>query len=56
MPADQLQTAAGFHNLRGNSYPTVSAAVQEAIDTSQPNDVILITGSTFIVADALKEF
>ena len=56
MPADQLQTAAGFHNLPGDSYPTVSAAVQEAIDTSQPNDVILITGSTFIVADALKEF
>jgi dihydrofolate synthase / folylpolyglutamate synthase len=56
MPADQLQTEAGFHNLTGSSYPTVSTAVTEAIETSEPNDVILITGSTFIVADALKEF
>lgn len=56
MPAGQLQRKAAKYQLFGSSYPTVAEAINRAIHASDASDVILITGSTFVVADALKEF
>jgi dihydrofolate synthase/folylpolyglutamate synthase len=41
-------------NLKGNAYPDVESAVRSALDAASENDVVFIGGSTFIVADALK--
>ena len=40
-------------NLKGNSFPNVKTALNEARKNSTPNDLIFIGGSTFIVADIL---
>lgn len=39
--------------LRGESYPNVKNAVDEAKKNARPNDLIFIGGSTFVVADIL---
>jgi len=39
--------------LSGNSYPDVAAAVKAATDEASAKDLILITGSIFLVADYL---
>lgn len=41
--------------LTGNSYPTVNAAYQAAKNEAAPDDIIFIGGSTFVVADMLKD-
>ncbi|MBN2665812.1 MAG: bifunctional folylpolyglutamate synthase/dihydrofolate synthase [Bacteroidales bacterium] len=41
-------------NLKGNAYPDVRSAVRSALDVASENDVVFIGGSTFVVADALK--
>ncbi|MFZ2339463.1 MAG: folylpolyglutamate synthase/dihydrofolate synthase family protein [Bacteroidales bacterium] len=41
-------------NLNGSAYPDVESAVRSALDAASENDVVFIGGSTFIVADALK--
>ncbi len=41
-------------NLIGNTYPTVKEAIAEARKKASINDLILIGGSTFTVADALQ--
>lgn len=40
--------------LRGNTYPSVEEAVQTACSEAYPDDLIFVGGSTFIVADLLK--
>ncbi|HEX2969533.1 MAG TPA: folylpolyglutamate synthase/dihydrofolate synthase family protein [Bacteroidales bacterium] len=48
-----LQKAA-THGLKGNSYPTVKAAVDDALKNASDEDTIFIGGSTFVVADYLQ--
>ncbi len=48
-----LQQKAKEHNLKGNHYPDVKTALKKARKNSDPNDLIFIGGSTFIVADIL---
>ena len=40
--------------LKGNTYPNVEEAVQTACSEAHPDDLIFVGGSTFIVADLLK--
>ncbi len=40
-------------NLFGNSYPTVKIAYSEALKNALPDDLIIIGGSTFVVAEVL---
>jgi len=42
--------------LIGNSFSTVSQAIEEALINSENDDLIFIGGSTFVVADALEFF
>lgn len=42
--------------LIGNSFPSVSKAIEAALNQVKENDLLFIGGSTFIVADALLYF
>jgi dihydrofolate synthase/folylpolyglutamate synthase len=53
MDAYELAAAAGRHDLNGVAFSTVSEALMQARKMADRNDMILITGSAFVVADAL---
>ena len=53
LPATDLKAMAAQAGLQGNDYPTIAAAVNSAKDAMNNDDVLLITGSFFIVGDAL---
>lgn len=42
--------------LQGASYSSVAAAVESSLEKASENDIIIITGSFFVVADALNYF
>ncbi|MFL9484787.1 bifunctional folylpolyglutamate synthase/dihydrofolate synthase [Chitinophagaceae bacterium LWZ2-11] len=46
-----LQETALQYNLVGNAYPTVTSALEAAVTKSQKQDMILVCGSVFIVAE-----
>lgn len=52
--AEQLAEQARPLGLLGNSYPNVPQALQAALDAAHPDDFIFVGGSSFIVADLLK--
>jgi len=49
--ASELKQEAEKSGLYGNVYPNVNEALREAILESNPEDVIYVGGSTFVVAD-----
>ncbi len=51
LPAKTLQTEAKNYNLIGETFQNVTLAMAQAKMTSAINDIILITGSTFVVAE-----
>lgn len=56
LSADELKTKAVMFNLKGKVYHTINEAVNAAIDESDTDDMILITGSNFVVGEALGLF
>nr|WP_321412518.1 folylpolyglutamate synthase/dihydrofolate synthase family protein [uncultured Carboxylicivirga sp.] len=55
MTPAKLQTLAIEHQLKGNCYDTPNDALENAKKIADPNDLIFIGGSTFIVADILQK-
>ncbi len=53
LPAKDLATKATDHGLRGIAFPSVAAAVSAARTEAKPDELVLITGSVFVVAEAL---
>ncbi len=53
LDADMLQKTAGNAGLHGETYPSVSEALIAAQSTAQPDDLIYIGGSIFVVAEVL---
>ncbi len=51
LPATQLALQAAALHLRGEAYGSVAAAVAAALAAAQPDDVVFIGGSTFVVAE-----
>jgi dihydrofolate synthase / folylpolyglutamate synthase len=49
----QLMKQASYFNLKGKSYPSVKQAFETARKKSDPDDLIIILGSTFVVAEVL---
>ncbi len=49
-----LQSQAKAHSLNGNCYQSVAQALAQAKKNATPHDFIMVGGSTFIVAEALK--
>ena len=51
MPASALERLAQNHGLNGRVVPDVNQALKETRSVAGPDDLILITGSTFVVAE-----
>ena len=56
LDAVQLQELALSKGLKGSSFPSVFAALQQALQNAGKNDMILICGSIFVVAEALPAY
>lgn len=54
MPAEELAKKAQEAGLKGSCHPSVSDAYEEAQKNVRNDDVLFIGGSSFIVADMLK--
>lgn len=50
---NKLMKQAAYFNLKGTSFPTVQKAFDAARKNSNPDDLIIVTGSTFVVAEVL---
>ncbi|MBP9029777.1 MAG: bifunctional folylpolyglutamate synthase/dihydrofolate synthase [Bacteroidales bacterium] len=50
---EELMKKAMLHGLKGNSYPNVAMALTEAKKAANPNDLIFVGGSTFVVAEVV---
>jgi len=55
LAAHLLAEQAAKFNLKGKAYPTVNEAFSAAKQQATKKDFIFVGGSTFVVADALKE-
>ncbi|MBR1517306.1 MAG: bifunctional folylpolyglutamate synthase/dihydrofolate synthase [Bacteroidales bacterium] len=53
LPVEQLAEVAHGMGLTGDAFPTVGDALKAVRQKAAPDDLILITGSIFLVADAL---
>lgn len=53
LPAAELAQQAEKFNLKGKVYHTVVLALDAARNTADPNDLIFVGGSTFVVAEVL---
>ncbi|WP_250630401.1 bifunctional folylpolyglutamate synthase/dihydrofolate synthase [Rhodoflexus caldus] len=51
LAAEILQEQAAAQGLRGNVYSSVNQAYQAALAAAQPDDMVFIGGSTFVVAE-----
>ncbi len=54
LPANDLRDIATSAGLQGDSYPSVAKAVAAALSAQSADDALLITGSFFIVGEALN--
>lgn len=54
LKVEDLKKFANELNLEGNTYPTVSDAITQALKNCDDEDLLLITGSFFIVGEALE--
>ena len=53
MPSHLLQERAVEYSLKGEAYPSVKWAYQSALKMAEPEDLIYVGGSTFVVAEVL---
>lgn len=53
MPAEELHQKANVCHLQGEVYPSVKAAYEAALEQAQPEDVIFVGGSIFVVAEII---
>lgn len=53
MNEEKLAEKAAFAGLRGKTYPTVAEAFAAARNNANPDDMIYIGGSTFVVAEVI---
>jgi dihydrofolate synthase/folylpolyglutamate synthase len=52
-PAEELAQDAQKYQLKGQTYTSVAEAYQQAKSHAQPNDLVFVGGSTFVVAEVL---
>lgn len=56
LQTDILQEKANRIGLKGNVYPSIATALQEITNVMTEKDALLITGSFFVVGEALEYF
>jgi dihydrofolate synthase/folylpolyglutamate synthase len=52
--ANRLKQDSNEHGLKGESYPSCSEALKAAQQAAEPDDVIFVGGSTFVVSEILS--
>jgi dihydrofolate synthase/folylpolyglutamate synthase len=55
LPKEELQIKALEFMLKGNCYPNVHSGLKAALENSSANDLVIVTGSIFTVAEILPE-
>jgi len=55
LPADELVAAAAEAGRPGRSYPDVNSALAAALQSAAPDDLVLVCGSIFLVAEVNRE-
>ncbi len=55
LPKEELQIKALEFMLKGNCYPNVHSGLKAAHENSSANDLVIVTGSIFTVAEILPE-
>ena len=53
MPVQELSERAFEIGLRGRNYNSVYDAYMSALNAAQPNDLVFVGGSTFVVAEVV---
>ena len=53
MDAEELRQKAQNHDLKGYTYNSVQSAYRIALLESNPEDVIIVAGSTFVVSEVI---
>lgn len=53
LSATELQEKASVYKLKGESYKSVNAAYKAALSNASAGDVVLVSGSVFVVAEVL---
>ncbi|MBP3764083.1 MAG: bifunctional folylpolyglutamate synthase/dihydrofolate synthase [Bacteroidales bacterium] len=53
LPVAELQAAAREMGIEGEAFPSVREAIADARAAAHPDDLVLVTGSIFLIADAL---
>lgn len=53
LDASHLCKQAALHGLKGNTYPTVRSALEAARSAAAVDDMVLVTGSVFTVAEVI---
>ena len=53
IPVEKVMEYADSHQLKGNAFPDVKSAYQQALQDASPADFIFVGGSSYIVADLL---
>lgn len=56
MDQDILRSEAALYSLEGSSYPSVIEAYRSAMDNAEKKDIIFVGGSSFVVADFLRDY
>lgn len=54
LSSEALQKKAATHSIQGSAYDTVHAAIAAAMEGADPEDLVFVGGSSFVVADALN--
>lgn len=55
LPVAELQDAARQQGLEGTAYPSVDEALEAALGAAAPDDLVLVCGSIFLVAEVDRE-
>lgn len=55
MKAEELRDKALKHNLHGHDYPSVASAYRIAKATANTNDLVIVAGSIFVIAEVLED-
>ena len=54
LPAEELQQKAALFSLKGAAYEDVNTALQKALEAAAKNDLLIVCGSIFLVAEVNK--
>ncbi len=55
LPGNQLREVAGMIGLTGSCYLDVNAAIQAALEQAHADDLIVVTGSIFLIGEVTRE-